>query len=85
MPGKESLEDTIRRILGEHEQQRAQHEQEEKDPKAWLEGMTRRVFNEEFDKRLNEGRPRRTSRDEGDDDDDQGEGFFAKLVGGGGR
>lgn len=79
---KESLEDMVRRVFTEESQKREQAEKEEKDPKAWLSGEIRRAVNEALDTRLNEGRPKSSSREERDDDD-QGEGFFAKIIGGG--
>lgn len=78
---RESLEDTIKRLLDARDAEHAEKAKAEKDPKAWLEQMTRRVVNEEFDKRLSEGRKGRTQGGGGDDDEDDS-GFFAKLVGG---
>lgn len=74
---RENLEDTIARSFAKLMEDRDQKQKEKDDPRAWLEGMVRRVFNEEFDKRLNEGKG---SGGEGEDDDDKG--FLAKLVGG---
>lgn len=78
---RESMDEAIRKALDRAFEERDQKVKEEKDPKAWLEGTMRRVFNEEFDKRLSEGRKKGAPAGSGDDDDDEA-GFFAKLVGG---
>ena len=73
---RESLEETIGRLLDARDARRTAAANEEKDPKVWLSAEIRRGVKEVLEELLSEGRV----KPGGQDDDEPG--FLAKLVGG---